>query len=140
MNLKTIFKSKKIITAMVALALMSGTAMAQSQPQLPPDNQSCQKTISITKDFGQPGQQPKILKTQHEQQRNLQPCQQVKPLEAQQTKHDVRPLTPQQVKPLELQKVKQVKPLKIQEVKQEKPRQVKPEKQMQEQQTRPVIQ
>jgi len=91
-----------------------------------PENNICNK------DFGQPGQQPKILKTQHEQQRNLQPCQQVKPMEAQQIKHNVKPITLQQVKPFELQKVKQVKPLKIQEVKQEKPRQ--------EQQTRPVIQ
>ena len=56
----------------------------------------------------------------------------VKPMEAQQIKHNVKPITLQQVKPFELQKVKQVKPLKIQEVKQEKPRQ--------EQQTRPVIQ
>jgi len=140
MNLKTILKSKKIITAIAALSLMSGTALAQSQPQLPPDNQSCQKTISVTKDLGQPGQRPKILKTQHDQQRNLQPCQQVTWLETQQIKHDVKPITPQQVKPFELQKVKQVKPLKIQELKQENPRQVKPEKQLQAQKTRPVNQ
>jgi len=59
MGLKKMFKSKKLVAAIAVLAFMSGTALAQSQPPLPPQNQPGQNTGPASQDQGQPGQKPK---------------------------------------------------------------------------------